>query len=603
MAISTRRNAVPPQPDRIPCNPDLIPMPDFSSALYDDARREYKRTLSNLDDAEIKWFMEQTWRIWTAQAKIWWDTPHSAGPSSTVDHGTVENQAQASSGGSLLPSARSPTVSRPPSPIPSIQVVPPLTPVAAAPAAPAPAIPVVRLFTPVAPASAVAPAPVALLGPPAPPAPAGPDPDHFQFGPDLLQDRRSTHVLHSSIETRLPKLQRVPLYHFTTRGLKNQVESYQQSVTDHSYHFEVVNGTSALVHLRRVSQLFRSHRNSSPSSSLSHTVKFPNKARPYPSPRPNRFPPRTPWTSSSIPVMTLSENSSNFGAHEQLCLRPNVPARLRLKLWKPKPKLGRILADDFSLTAPKLQTRVVDVLADSLKDSTLQTYGSDYIAGIRAWHVLHRVPWSINETELKSLLRGADSLTPDTSKRPAREPYTPAMMSILRAHLNLSDPLDAAVFACITTSFYSCARLREFTLPTQSAFLPHLHVKPSDVSERMDRQGRQVRAFTLPGTKTAPNGEEVFWAAQEGPTDPLAAFQNHLDINSPPLNGPFIRIGATLEYLLRGVPFDVVNAIGRWASDAFTLYLRKHAQILAPYLQATREVHGQFIRLTMPPPR
>ncbi|KAJ3818384.1 hypothetical protein F5880DRAFT_1463307, partial [Lentinula raphanica] len=53
----------------------------------------------------------------------------------------------------------------------------------------------------------------------------------------------------------------------------------------------------------------------------------------------------------------------------------------------------------------------------------------------------------------------------------------------------------------------------------------------------------------------------------------------------PLLQGHGIRIGATLEYLLRGVPFDAVRVIGRWQSDAFLLYLRKHAEIMAPYLQ------------------
>ena len=41
-----------------------------------------------------------------------------------------------------------------------------------------------------------------------------------------------------------------------------------------------------------------------------------------------------------------------------------------------------------------------------------------------------------------------------------------------------------------------------------------------------------------------------------------------------PFQGHSLRIGATLEYLLRGVPFEVVNHIGRWSSNSFTLYLR-----------------------------
>jgi hypothetical protein len=67
-----------------------------------------------------------------------------------------------------------------------------------------------------------------------------------------------------------------------------------------------------------------------------------------------------------------------------------------------------------------------------------------------------------------------------------------------------------------------------------------------------------------------------------------------------PLQGHGIRIGATLEYLLRGVSFEVMKVKGRWASDAFQLYLRKHAQILAPYMQARSWQHEKFVQLTTP---
>ncbi|KAF9011022.1 hypothetical protein BDZ89DRAFT_909974, partial [Hymenopellis radicata] len=53
-----------------------------------------------------------------------------------------------------------------------------------------------------------------------------------------------------------------------------------------------------------------------------------------------------------------------------------------------------------------------------------------------------------------------------------------------------------------------------------------------------------------------------------------------------PLQGHGIRIGSTLEYLLRGLAFEVVKTLGRWKSDAFLVYLRKHAEIMAPYMQA-----------------
>ena len=154
-----------------------------------------------------------------------------------------------------------------------------------------------------------------------------------------------------------------------------------------------------------------------------------------------------------------------------------------------------------------------------------------------------------------------------------------------------------------------------------------------------DQNNLKTTVFSLPRTKSSLSGEEVQWAAQNGPTDPQAALDAHLAINNPPTDGPLfaykdgdrhkpltktifiktlkntaraagydavqghgIRIGVTLEYLLRGVPFEVMKVKGRWASDAFHLYLRKHNQILAPYIQAMPAgMAMEFAKLVMPP--
>ncbi|KIJ13873.1 hypothetical protein PAXINDRAFT_13198 [Paxillus involutus ATCC 200175] len=73
--------------------------------------------------------------------------------------------------------------------------------------------------------------------------------------------------------------------------------------------------------------------------------------------------------------------------------------------------------------------------------------------------------------------------------------------------------------------------------------------------------------------------------------------------NMPNLKGHSLRIGGTLHYLLRGTPFDVVKSMGRWAGDSFTLYLRQHAVILAPYLTDRPDILDRVTRYTMPPVR
>jgi len=265
---------------------------------------------------------------------------------------------------------------------------------------------------------------------------------------------------------------------------------------------------------------------------------------------------------------------------------------------------------------------------------------ASYVYGIRAWHILHGIAWVLNDNEVDALLKAAINLTPESSKRKKRQPYTVEFITSILQKLDPADPLDAAVGSCLTTAFYSMARAGEFTVPNLSSFQaePTKYVKRSDVRQEVDRNGLKTTVFHLPRTKSSQAGEDISWAKQHGPSDPEVALANHFHVNNPPpdgalfaykhstnshrpltktkfiarlakaakeaglnpLQGHGIRIGATLEYLLRNIPFDVVKTMGRWASDAFQLYLRKHAQILAPYLQATPILQDEFLRYTMP---
>jgi len=71
------------------------------------------------------------------------------------------------------------------------------------------------------------------------------------------------------------------------------------------------------------------------------------------------------------------------------------------------------------------------------------------------------------------------------------------------------------------------------------------------------------------------------------------------DAKHPNKHGHSIQIGATLEYLLRGVSFKAMKSIGKWSSDSFSRYLRKHAQILTPYVQANPNLHQDISQQQM----
>ena len=146
-----------------------------------------------------------------------------------------------------------------------------------------------------------------------------------------------------------------------------------------------------------------------------------------------------------------------------------------------------------------------------------------------------------------------------------------------------------------------------------NAFDATQHVKLSDISNRTDWNSLEVTVFHLLKTKCAPGGEDVFWSCQDRVSDPKAALNIHFQVNDPPMEGLLftyrharglhpltkkvfldrintivvslgednlkghgIRIGGTLEFLLRGMPFDIMKSLSRWMGEAFTLYLCQH---------------------------
>jgi len=274
------------------------------------------------------------------------------------------------------------------------------------------------------------------------------------------------------------------------------------------------------------------------------------------------------------------------------------------------------------------------------------TYGGNtirnYVYGVRAWHIIHGAQWKVDDNEVEALLKAGSKMTPTESRRKEKEPWTVKYLTEICIALKPDDPKDAAILACLTTAFWGTARLGEVTVPKLKGFKTSIHVKVSNVEHGVrDRNDLEQTVIFIPWTKAAKEkGEKIFWAKQEGIIDPQAALANHLKVNEPSqdnhlfafkhkeemrpmtrsifltrinkivtekgiqkLSGHGIRVGSTLEYLLRGVPFDVVKAKGRWQSEAFKLYLRKHAQIMAPYMQADPKAYETFVRYAMPPVR
>ena len=366
-------------------------------------------------------------------------------------------------------------------------------------------------------------------------------------------------------------------------------------------------------------------------------------------------------------------------------LRPHCAAKDRIRLWRPIVSRNTLDTQGRpTILSQEDLERIEGVSLNSLQPATQATYGAgllafhvfcdqkgvaedlrapvdnlilksfvatlagiysatsitNYTSAIRAWHIVHGIEWKIGDPEMNAIIKGAKQMAPRSSTREKREPMTKGYIEKLRPHFSDTIPLDVAVFACLTTAFWSTARLGELTVPNLLAFDPKIHVKRSNLGKSIDRGGLETTTIHVPETKAnRTQGESIYWAQQEGDSDPKSALSRHLEINNPGenfhlfgyqnkegrmipltrtiflkrlteaakaaklqrLHGHSIRIGSTLEYLLRGLPFDVVKVKGRWNSDAFHQYLRDHAKILAPYMQAAPpEIHDQFIRITIP---
>ena len=383
----------------------------------------------------------------------------------------------------------------------------------------------------------------------------------------------------------------------------------------------------------------------------------------------------------AVPLRTRSSRPSAYSPNlspQPSPLRPHCLARDRIRLWRPSPDVR----SRHSLPQEDDINQVFEVMSNAWLESTRESYSTgilvyhvycdmrgipeelraptnqhiitsfitslagsysgaaihNYIHGIRAWHILHGMEWRPNQLELEAVLKGADRLTPLSSKRKKRLPYTPEFIAKLRQHMKLDDPFDAAVFACLTTCFYAAARVGEFVVPRLDAFSAAQHITPANLRVDRNSEGLEVTILHVPHTKAAPlEGEDVFWSSHPGLTDPYSALENHMRVNNPPndahlfaykyksqlrpltkhafikrlasvarlagvepLQGHGIRIGATLFYLLLGLPMEAMKVMGRWSSDAFLRYLKKHAQILTPLIQANPRVHEAFSQFIIP---
>ncbi|KZV78242.1 hypothetical protein EXIGLDRAFT_53573 [Exidia glandulosa HHB12029] len=265
------------------------------------------------------------------------------------------------------------------------------------------------------------------------------------------------------------------------------------------------------------------------------------------------------------------------------------------------------------------------------------------VSAVHAWHTLHRHSWNIDDAEVDALIRAAAREAPP--RRPARPAFDLRAVIAIVGHLNPAVSLDVAIIAAFLVCFWGTARLGELlprTLRGPAGFSPERCVTSKDLRHTQDEHGNNISILHIPVTKVQPiAGEDIYWGPRSDSVDASAALARQAAVNCPsqddhlfayrdkhnktkPLTktvfltrlkaaaaaagvslppGHSICVSSTTYYLLHGLSFEATRVKGRWAGNSFILYLRRHAEIMAPYLQDRPSVHADVLSRTavLPP--
>ena len=303
---------------------------------------------------------------------------------------------------------------------------------------------------------------------------------------------------------------------------------------------------------------------------------------------------------------TVSKYSNAVKHFTRFCIKEKVPLNLRFP------------ADEFVLCAYAASCA-------GLNGSTIR----NRFSALKAWHHVHNANWQ-GGMRLRIVLNGVRNLAPRSSMRPPRPPISLSMLSQLISSLNLDDPLDVAIAACASVSFWGQCRLGELLATSSSDF--SIFIRPSRSHFRPSKRNSTSYTLFLPRTKTHRHGDNVVLVTQDGISNPLSLLRHHLNINILPANSPLFtyvtasgprvltrdlflarcnevwatfgyprttghsfRIGGTTHLLLAGIPPDVVKVMGRWSSDSFLRYWR-HLEDIAPLYATNAKLRRAQIR-------
>ena len=197
----------------------------------------------------------------------------------------------------------------------------------------------------------------------------------------------------------------------------------------------------------------------------------------------------------------------------------------------------------------------------------------------------------------------------------------PITMTLLRqikeelAHAPDYLPTDKLMlWSAFTLAFYGFLRSSEFTSPSASQFNPLVHLSTTDVSftstgcllliAPSHRSVCTVRALRKYLALHLTSGTSALYVFQSGNyltrtkvTTIIRTLLQRLGISSELYASHSFRIGAATSAAEAGLPPWLIQTLGRWSSNCYTLYIRTQPSVLqkVPGLLAATDTSGQGI--------
>lgn len=243
-------------------------------------------------------------------------------------------------------------------------------------------------------------------------------------------------------------------------------------------------------------------------------------------------------------------------------------------------------------------------LAKSMQHKSIKVY----LAAVRSLHIDQGYPDPLaNCLKLAKILRGIKRLSSPSQHQ--RLPITDVLMHKIYSSLQLTCYNDTMLWAAATLAYFGFLRSSEFTVPSLAGFDPQVHLQLRDLAFDNLRSPTCLRVW-IKASKTDPFriGCPIYVGRGNGPfcavramsvylnkrgntTGPLFLFESGQPLSRMALaswlqtilskagiegsyNTHSFRIGAATVAARKGIPEYIIQRLGRWSSNAFTLYTR-----------------------------